>query len=512
MPAKADTQTRIMLGFDAVPTLIAQLQSDNQRRTLFSLSLTCKAVCGLALDALWYKMSSLVPLLKCFPDDVWREDETGTWSFARAPSERVDWTRLREHAARIKEVWVYEEGLPGLDVMAHLRIHLPCDTILLPNLRVLYWRATKQPDLFHYSSLLLTPSLVECSFECNTHAILATLYAMQGQCRTLKRLSVLTCTVDVSPMISSFTHLTYFNLFSVPPLPVNTVTIRNLATLPHLAEWITNGRVEMNAMKDLHVATHEVFFPSLRKLGLHGADLSAITKMLNSTQSKSLHQLTYTHNATQTRQESICSFTKAIAKHEKINDLFLSSDYPLQTPFSVLDNLSGLRMRKVRLFNVAANDELTDASLAWLTRSWSALESFYCCNDDTPVSPHDDRTLPTCELFAHFAAHCPRLTHLSLTLDVLHPPPPRDPSAPPHAGPLFFHPHAVLLSRCADVYRTIEYITDVYPRLSLRLSDDIRYSDPDTVEILDELNSRIPDIVLRRAALRRASLSSVSAG
>ena len=304
-------------------------------------------------------------------------------------------------------------------------------------------------------------------------------------------------------MISSFTQLTYFNFFSMPPLPVNAVTIRNLATLPHLHEWITNGRVEMDAMKHLGPASLGIFFPSLKVLSLHGVDLVAITKLLDSAQSRELQEFTYTHSGRQTTEDSIRDFINAIANHRKMDDLFLSSESPFQTSFSILDSLCKLPMRKIRLFNIASNDELTDASLAWFACSWPQLESFYCCNDDTPVSPHTICELPTCELFAHFATYCPRLTHLSLTLDVLHPPP-EDPSPQPQrrAGPLFFYPHAMLLSRRLEVYRTVAYITDIYPRLSLRLSDDIRYSDPDTVEILDEVNSRIPEIVRSRAEMR----------
>ena len=69
----------MLLGFDIIRTLITHLQSNNETKTIFTFSLTCKAACGFALDALWYKMSSLVPLLKCLPDDVWRQGEAGTW-------------------------------------------------------------------------------------------------------------------------------------------------------------------------------------------------------------------------------------------------------------------------------------------------------------------------------------------------------------------------------------------------------------------------------------------------
>lgn len=312
-------------------------------------------------------------------------------------------------------------------------------------------------------------------------------------------------------MVSSFTHLTYFNSFSMPPIPVNDLTIRSLAILPQLTEWITNGRVALIAT-GRPVAASRIFFPSLQILGLHGENFAAVTELLNALQSELLCKFTYTHHAPRiTDKTSIGKLMNAITRHEILDDLFLSSDTSLHTLFAHLDSLSRLPMRKVHLYNLVSNSELTNESLAWLTRSWPELEAFYCCNNDSSVSLNADRTLPTCEIFAHFAAHCPRLLHLSLTLDVLHEPASDpDEALPRCATPLFFHPHAMMLSRLTDMYRTVEYITAIYPRLSLRLSDDIKYSDPDTVEILDEVNSRIPEIVQRRAAERMQRRASVS--
>jgi hypothetical protein len=44
-----------------------------RRRTLFRLGLTCKALLGPALDALWGRLPSVSPLLKLVPDVVIRD-------------------------------------------------------------------------------------------------------------------------------------------------------------------------------------------------------------------------------------------------------------------------------------------------------------------------------------------------------------------------------------------------------------------------------------------------------
>lgn len=417
--------------------------------------------------------------------------------FTRVPSRRSDWVRLEQYAARIREVCVYEAGLPGLDIIPYFRIYLPHDFVLLPNIQILHWRGTDRPSSFYYSSLLLSASLRDCSLETDVHGIVSTLHSMQRECAALRRLSILTRTVDITPMVSSFIHLTYFNFFCVPSLPINELTIQSLAPLPYLVEWITNGLMEKDTLKNIAVSGFEVFFPSLKLLSLHGEDLDSIAGLLSSTQSTSLCSFTYTHNGRRDPKPSaIRRLMDSIARHDTLDDLFLSSTSSLRTSFADLESLTELPIRKIRLFNIVSNLELSNESFIWLTQGWPNLESFYCCNDDTPVGPLAVRQLPTPEIFRHFAVNCPRLIHLSLTVDVMHiPVREEDEVLPSSSGPLYFHPHAMLLSRRGDLYRMVGYITDIYPKLSLRLSDDIGYSDPDTVEILDEVNSLIPTLI-----------------
>ena len=69
----------MLLSLDIVREIIEQLRAENQLSTLLALSLTCTAISGDALDALWMKMSSLVPLLKCLPSDAWAQDDGVQW-------------------------------------------------------------------------------------------------------------------------------------------------------------------------------------------------------------------------------------------------------------------------------------------------------------------------------------------------------------------------------------------------------------------------------------------------
>ncbi|EKM58943.1 uncharacterized protein PHACADRAFT_25092 [Phanerochaete carnosa HHB-10118-sp] len=497
------------LSLDVVRNIIEQLGADEQLRTLLALSCTCKTICCYALNALWHKMSTLVPLLRCLPPDVWAQDELGEWMLVRPPWKENDWQRVHEYAARIQEIYVSEQGLPGLDVLPHLRIHLPRDTILFPNLRILYWKGTDRTDLFHYSSLLLGPSITDCSLESNVHGVVSTLHEMTRYCPNIKRLYISTSSVDVSAIVATYANLTSFKFFThTPSASIGEPGLRYLGSLNGLSEWITNSPLEQESLRNITAEELRSFFPSLQILNLRGTDLHAVTRLLQHMKSRQLRKFTYTFAPTlrfPLPEDAVVRLTDALASYVQLDDLFLSAaNHGLRAPFAALEGLTLLPIRRICLQNVVANNELNNESIKWLTQSWPDLEWFYCCNNDTPVAPRTAVSLPTPEIFCHFAQKCPRLAHLYLTVDTTQAavPVPNKP-LPCSPNPLYFHPHASLLSCRRDLWHMLEYITKIYPKLALRLSDDIAFSDPDTIEILDEIEAWIPEIVQRRATERR---------
>lgn len=520
MPANVPAaQVHLAVNIDVLRLVIEQLRRDSQHRSLFRLARTCKTVCGYALDALWYSMSTLVPLLNSFPSDVWKRVE-GNWvrwaiilkclhlycfkSLARPPSREQDWARFYRYAAKVKEIYVFENGLPGLDILPYLRIHLPRDFVLFPNLHILYWRGTSSPELLHYSSLLLSPSLADCSLESDVHGVVSTMHAMNGLYPDIKRLFISTSATDVVPMIKPYSNLTSFKFFSTSRISITDLALSCLAPLPYLTEWITNASLDRLTSTSIVSQNRGGLFPALQVLSLRGTHTGSVAELLPAITSRSLHKFTYTYSHVAASSQILVEpLADALAGHTNLDDLLLCATSGLHASFAALAPLARLPMRKLRLENIVASAELSDAHVAALTRPWRSLTHFCCCNDDTPVRRGALSVLPTPALFAHFAAHCPRLVHLWLTVDVTAVPPPSAVPLPRSAAPLYFHPHASLLSRRTELVRMLEYITEIYPRLSLRLSDDIGYSDPDTVEIIDELDALIPAIVREGEDRRR---------
>ena len=62
--------------FDIIKLILEAVRDDPSRvasQTLISLAVTCRAFHDVALDTLWFKQTSLVPLLKVLPRRFWKE-------------------------------------------------------------------------------------------------------------------------------------------------------------------------------------------------------------------------------------------------------------------------------------------------------------------------------------------------------------------------------------------------------------------------------------------------------
>lgn len=73
------SSSRVLQCLELCRLICEQIGSDD-KRTLFQLCLSCKALMEPALDLLWHELDSIVPLMGCLPWDLyeegmmWRED------------------------------------------------------------------------------------------------------------------------------------------------------------------------------------------------------------------------------------------------------------------------------------------------------------------------------------------------------------------------------------------------------------------------------------------------------
>ncbi|KAI0770042.1 hypothetical protein C8Q74DRAFT_1369268 [Fomes fomentarius] len=139
--------------------------------TIIALACTAKCFHDIALDTLWQTQASLVPLVKCFPDELLtetrEEDGTRKLSFVKDP-ERADWTSVKMYAERIRIIrpdpfyYASYYGVLQLAGSAYLTLKRCIDTdTLLPNLRSLEWAYTlnSEPDTVASLPLMLNPKV-----------------------------------------------------------------------------------------------------------------------------------------------------------------------------------------------------------------------------------------------------------------------------------------------------------------------------------------------------------------
>jgi len=68
------------LNVDEILRLLArELVESKAKATVAALARCCKSFEEPVLGALWEEQERLAPLLKCFPRDVWEEDDDGSF-------------------------------------------------------------------------------------------------------------------------------------------------------------------------------------------------------------------------------------------------------------------------------------------------------------------------------------------------------------------------------------------------------------------------------------------------
>ncbi|KAI1790199.1 hypothetical protein LXA43DRAFT_525345 [Ganoderma leucocontextum] len=154
----------------AVPELLNLIFKEVQAEakgdiTVVALARTAKCFQDVALDTLWERQMSLVPLVKCFPQDIWdetrQEDGSKKLSFVRDP-QAEDWVRVKLYASRIRAMYIDPCMFMGffsttaLAPVAYLTLkNCLGSEALLPSLRTFHWANPEKHEAEDLASLLL---------------------------------------------------------------------------------------------------------------------------------------------------------------------------------------------------------------------------------------------------------------------------------------------------------------------------------------------------------------------
>ncbi|KAJ7464958.1 hypothetical protein B0H11DRAFT_2240386 [Mycena galericulata] len=139
-----------------VPEIATMICMDVDRPTLLHIAQTTGATFGaVALTRLWASQTSILPLLKTLPQDIWVQHESGEFSIVREIT-ATDWARPKEVAQRIEAM--HCQRFPSAEVALAVKVALGNSGPLLPRLKTLFFTAHSQ-NLAWFSLLVHASSL-----------------------------------------------------------------------------------------------------------------------------------------------------------------------------------------------------------------------------------------------------------------------------------------------------------------------------------------------------------------
>ena len=166
------------LSVDEILRLIAYaLVASGTEATVAALACCCKTFEGPMLDALWEKQHRLTPLLKCFPEDVWKEEDGSFVSqvmafiffifkrlirktFERIPT-KAEWADFRRYARRIQSLHVYtSDDSAAPDVLLALQLRTGNEPFL-PRLKTFECVDVMDKAFIPFIPLFLSPKTIE---------------------------------------------------------------------------------------------------------------------------------------------------------------------------------------------------------------------------------------------------------------------------------------------------------------------------------------------------------------
>ncbi|KAF8556867.1 hypothetical protein OG21DRAFT_1506087 [Imleria badia] len=274
-------------GYDNDSDIIRiRIPREEGRRALAALAQTCRMFSQPSLNCLWRKLDSLTRLLRCVftKEEVIGIARTGK---LRSPS-LAEWRIIKRYSHRIQELEIWDDESIFL---------LEFSGFVLPNLRVLSWTLTHDPESVAFIRPLLGPTLVAFNLSLNMETfddeesdadeveLRPFLETLPSICPGLKVVSFdvhrsQSGVEKIIPLLSqavcSFDKLDRLAIRS----PIDGVTLRHLIASPHFTQLLLSAR--QSQIEELSLPRSDTPFPDAKKISLFGLNLSSITGLLRS--------------------------------------------------------------------------------------------------------------------------------------------------------------------------------------------------------------------------------------
>ncbi|KAG9312666.1 hypothetical protein JVU11DRAFT_7082 [Chiua virens] len=412
--ADSDTVPHPTLGNPWCPHPIRKDSWRAGQRALAMLARTCRALSEPALDALWHRLHSLEPFLRCMgaKNNV-VEDEPGPL----APFNEEEWSIVLHYAPRVQELTVSSADTKILQAVWF------CTTLLLPNLRKLHWSDNDIAQI----RLMLSPSLVNLYvwLDDGDHtSILGFLEHYHKFCPNVKSLYFNHLDQNLSPLAVAAISRAISRSSELEVLTCHEI---NEDTITHL--------IQSHRLKKLFARLHHHHpdnlrrlagysalgytpFQNLRALDLYVQDISSVTPYLHSTH-QPFEELSIEFLLI-TPPEDFHEFFSALnssMRRQTLRHIRLVHSGPdiintMQLSFELLNPLLAFSLRTLDL-NLTNPISLNDGELVQLAQAWPDLEQLNL-NQYNVRSPF---CLPSLRGLLLMLARCPKLHTLGLCVD-----------------------------------------------------------------------------------------------
>ncbi|KAJ6451834.1 hypothetical protein C8R47DRAFT_291294 [Mycena vitilis] len=442
---------------------------------------TCRTLSEPALNVLWSRQDTLLPLLTCFPSNLWEtsgSNRAKTFRFV-SPVNPSDWDRVLLHAARIRD---FSSGWDvSLDTMEVLDISTPA-RCLLPNVRKLSWRVENSMVL-PYVRLFLGPHLTSISLSLGP---------------TLQCLSLL------SYIATNFRSLTEIEFFTIADTTMDDTLVEAMSafvlgqkslrilSMPHLRSPVCQSLAVMTNLEDLtiwdfegppdHQQIPEFSFSALRRLSMATENFSSGTnQILASLTHTPLRHLDCVTDDTPTRN-NIQTFFASLNDHCSHPNLeYISAQFGYESGVREGDLVNSIIPQTIRPLLAFHNLRIVIVS----TPPGFALDDTFCvsmaqawpCVEHLQLFPGGHATfLPSTRVpstvsvttLAAFASHCPQLTDMRLEITALNPPRSYPLPDTPRAGPQKALANLdVLFSPIEEPDLVARFLSAIFPSLSI---------------------------------------------
>ncbi|CAL1709685.1 unnamed protein product [Somion occarium] len=396
---------------------------------LFSMVLTCRAFYEPTMNVLWDTLSSLIPLMKCFPGHVWKENDDGKVRSVKPPSHE-DWDRFLRNARRVRTLVLDHSEPASRDCLQLLSIPRPAMQPF-PGLKFLLWVCDTE-NTKSYLNLFIGPRLERLWLMRGTSSTqIAMFEAIRDHAPNLELL--IFGPSEESPGVDEALSMAMLKMSRIRIISSEGAFTLSGAAFAHIGTLSTLVSVDMHVkdgqeLIDALLASPLATFPVLSRIHFVVKNLgsSSLTDLMRTIQAPQLRRVILEFeerpSATELRQ-----LFRAVATHRSVHTVEVSLSHPgaripppaevnhaqaadISTllPLLALSNLRNLVIGDIPVY-------LDSAAIQEVASSWQKLELLKL----EPEGSSSTVGIPTANELVHFAKHCPSLRTLHIWVDTL---------------------------------------------------------------------------------------------